>query len=61
MCEELNEELSEGKKLAVKLVEHLCSMGAGKAMMPVFMDGIEYLVTIETVGPTNKADTRVKL
>ena len=60
MCDELKEELNEGTKAAVKLAEHLDTMGAANASFPVYLDGSEYVITVAVVGPTNKADTAAK-
>jgi hypothetical protein len=49
MEKELNEELTQGSKLAVDLVEHLKNMGAASASIPVFHDGINYKVIIQRV------------
>lgn len=46
MCEELEEELEEGKKAAILLAEHLASMGAGKCTIPVEIDSGCFIVEI---------------
>lgn len=46
MCKELKEELEDGKKVAMLLVEHLEAMGAAKASFPIETDDGCYQVTI---------------
>lgn len=46
MCEELEEELEDGEKAARALVEHLESMGAHKASIPIETDEGCYIVEI---------------
>lgn len=55
MCEELTEELYEGKHLARSLAYHLISMGAARVEMPVFVEDEEYRITVEHV-PVDPAD-----
>lgn len=43
----LNSELKKGKNSARELVLHLNRMGAGQAIIPVKVDGKEYLVEIK--------------
>jgi hypothetical protein len=47
MCEELEDELNEGGRLAMQLAEHLQAMGAAKAEIPVTIDSNEFRVTVE--------------
>jgi hypothetical protein len=46
MCEELNEELDRGDKLALELVDHLDSMGAASCVLAVEDRAIEYVVIV---------------
>jgi len=50
MGEELEDELDVGYQAARKLVEHLITMGAGKAEIPVTVGSQEYRVTVEVAG-----------
>ena len=50
MCEELDEELENGITGATLCAQHLHQMGAAKASIPVEVEGIKYVVTIECVG-----------
>jgi hypothetical protein len=59
MCEELNDQLAEGDRLAWQLVEHLRMMGAARAEMPVSMDGKEYHVIVEQVPTLNAQDCEI--
>jgi hypothetical protein len=46
MCEELNEELDNGGRLARELVNHMLAMGADKGTIPVFVNDERYEVTV---------------
>ena len=46
MCEEVNEEVAHGRKLAEDLVEHLETMGADSCGIPVETDGGCFLVKV---------------
>lgn len=49
MCGELDEELNDGYKHAVALVDHLEKMGgASKATIPVLDRAQEYVVVVQT-------------
>lgn len=46
MCEELEEELKQGDRIAKELCEHLERMGAGKGAIPVTLDSGCYIVEV---------------
>jgi len=46
MCEELNKELKKGEEAAELLVKHLENMGASQMKIPVFSNGVEYIVCV---------------
>ena len=46
MCEELEQELAEGERLAKELAEHLERMGAANCKHPVTLDSGCYIVEI---------------
>ena len=46
VCEELNQELGNGRKLAEQLALHLESMGAGQCEIPITTDDGCYLIKI---------------
>lgn len=57
MCDELKEELDEGNKLAVALVEHLDRVGAAGSEILVRFEGRKYLVIVKLIndqGPTHR-------
>jgi len=58
MCDDTNNELDDGEKLAYDLAVHLTNMGAAKATIPVEFEGQPYLITVERV--TNLAQTSVQ-
>lgn len=47
--EEVNNELEVGRSLALKLVEHLERMRAGRCEIPIESKGIKYMVKIVEV------------
>jgi len=58
MCDDTDNELDEGEKLAFDLAVHLTNMGAAKAAIPVELEGQQYLVTVERAD--NIAQTSVE-
>jgi hypothetical protein len=55
--EDLERELNSGDEHAAKLVHHLIRMGAESAMIPIEVDGHEYMVTVEYHGKKPVNDT----
>ena len=54
MCDDLNEELKRGNRLALELVDHICDMGgASECVIPVLDSGI-----ISLTDPAQKASLR---
>lgn len=52
MCDELNEELDNGNKIATELVNHVVhGMGAGGCRIPVSVDNIAYVVEVRLWNP----------
>lgn len=49
MCEELKDELNEGKDAATRVVEHLLRMGADRGTIPVIVDDEKYEVEVRHV------------
>ena len=49
MCEELENELNEGKRIATELAAHLLAMGASKATIPVFVADEQYEITVRHI------------
>lgn len=47
MCKELTEELDKGKQAATLLAEHIHRMSAGKATIPVEVEGCKYQVIVK--------------
>jgi hypothetical protein len=56
MCEELDEEVREGRNYAESLAWHLRAMGAGRAEFPVEVEGGQYRVVVEMVGAEGTAN-----
>jgi hypothetical protein len=60
MCEELKEKRDEGKRLARQLAEHLRTMRAAWAEIPIFIDDEEYRITVEHV-PVEQIDDAAEM
>lgn len=46
MCDELNEEVNDGVRIATALVEHLVAMGAGAMERKIILEGKVYSVRV---------------
>jgi len=57
--QDLNREANLGASLAVDLIRHIARMHATGLTYNVVVSGIEYTITVEKLGPTNKADTSI--
>ncbi len=52
MCEQLDQEIAEGRRLAKELVEHILRMGSAGARIPILIADESYVVSVKHIPVT---------